>query len=43
MENTIYGRFKEMVRQQPEATAIIENERTLTFRELSAMVNMIAD
>lgn len=43
MENTIYGLFKEKVRQQPEATAIIENKRTLSFKELSAMVDMIAD
>jgi amino acid adenylation domain-containing protein len=43
MENTIYGLFKEKVLQQPEATAIIENKRTLSFKELSAMVDMIAD
>ncbi len=43
MDNTIYGLFKEKVQQQPEATAIIENKRTLTFKELSAMVDMIAD
>lgn len=43
MENTIYGLFMEKVLQQPEATAIIENKRTLSFKELSAMVDMIAD
>lgn len=43
MENTIYGLFREKVQQQPEATAIIENKRTLSFKELSAMVDMIAD
>ncbi len=43
MENTIYGLFMEKVLQQPEATAIIENKRTLSFKELSAMVDMIAE
>ncbi|MCR5073583.1 MAG: amino acid adenylation domain-containing protein [Clostridiales bacterium] len=43
MTNTIYGLFEEIVRKQPEATAIIENKRTMTFRELSDMVDMIAD
>ena len=43
MENSIYGLFMEKVLQQPEATAIIENKRTLSFKELSAMVDMIAD
>ena len=43
MENTIYGLFMEKVLQQPEATAIIENKRMLSFKELSAMVDMIAD
>ena len=43
MENTIYGLFMEKVLQQPKATAIIENKRTLSFKELSAMVDMIAD
>ncbi len=43
MENTIYGLFKTIVETQPEALAIIEKKRTMTFRELSAMVDMIAD
>ena len=43
MTNTIYGFFEEIVKKQPEATAIIENKRTMTFRELSDMVDMIAD
>ena len=43
MENTVYGMFTAMVKQQPDAPAIIENKRTLTFKELSAMVDMIAD
>lgn len=43
MENTVYGLFKATADHQPDAPAIIENNRTLTFRELSAMVDMIAD
>ncbi|MCR5072223.1 MAG: amino acid adenylation domain-containing protein [Clostridiales bacterium] len=43
MTNTIYGLFEEIVKKQPEAAAVIENKRTMTFRELSEMVDMIAD
>lgn len=43
MENTVYGLFKAVADKQPDAEAVIENERTLTFRELSSMVDMIAD
>lgn len=43
MENTIYGLFKEAVQKYGYKTAIKENKRTLTFRELSDMVDMIAD
>ncbi len=43
MENTIYGLFRTIVRSQPEAPAIVEKHRTMTFKELSAMVDMIAD
>lgn len=43
MENTIYRLFRAMAERQPDAPAIVENERTMTFRELSAMVDMIAD
>lgn len=43
MENTVYGLFAESVKAHPEDPAIIENKRTLTFRELSDMVDMIAD
>lgn len=43
MENTIYGLFSAMAERQPDATAIVENKRTMTFKELSAMVDMIAD
>ena len=43
MTNTIYGLFEKIVKKQPEAAAIIENKRTMTFRKLSDMVDMIAD
>ncbi|MBR1740533.1 MAG: thioester reductase, partial [Lachnospiraceae bacterium] len=43
MTNTIYGLFEEIVKKQPEAAAVIENKKTMTFRELSEMVDMIAD
>ena len=43
MIETIYERFAEQVASQPDATAVIENSRTLTFAELSNMVDMIAD
>ena len=43
MENTIYGLFKNVVKEHGEETAIIENKRRLTFNELSDMVDMIAD
>ncbi len=43
MKDTIYGLFRKTVERQPDATAIIENNRTMTFRELSEMVDMIAD
>ncbi|MDO4851083.1 MAG: amino acid adenylation domain-containing protein [Actinomycetota bacterium] len=43
MKDTVYELFETQVEQQPESTAIVENGRTLTFAELSAMVDMIAD
>ena len=43
MEDTVYGMFAARVAAQPGAVAIVENDRTLTFAELSAMVDMIAD
>ncbi len=43
MENTIYGLFRAMVDKQGDAPAVIEDKRTMTFKELSAMVDMIAD
>lgn len=43
MKNTIYGLFQSVVSQNKNAPAIIENERVLTFKELSDMTDMIAD
>ena len=43
MENTIYGLFRAMVDKQGDAPAVIEDKRIMTFKELSAMVDMITD
>ena len=43
MQDTVYALFATQVDARPSDTAIIENGRTLTFGELSAMVDMIAD
>ena len=43
MDNTIYGLFQKIVREHKAAPAIIENNRTMTFGELSDMADMIAD
>ena len=43
MKKNIYDLFKEIVQEQKEATAIIENDRVITFDQLSAMVDVIAD
>ena len=43
MDNTIYGLFQKIVREHKAAPAIIENNRTMTFGELSDMTDMIAD
>ena len=43
MDNTIYGLFQKIVREHKTAPAIIENNRTMTFGELSDMTDMIAD
>lgn len=40
---TIYSTFKETAEKYKTETAIIENDRVLTFGELSDMVDMIAD
>lgn len=42
MENTIYGLFRQIAQRQPEAPAIIENDRALSFRELAVMTDKIA-
>lgn len=39
---TIYSRFHDVVERQPDALAIIEDERRLTFAELDALANSIA-
>ena len=43
MDNTVYSLFRSVVCRQPDAPAVLENDRTLTFAELSAMTDMIAD
>ena len=43
MDNTIYGLFQKIAREHKTAPAIIENNRTMTFGELSDMTDMIAD
>ena len=42
MKRTIYSCFKERVKRNPENTAIIEDDRRLTFSELDDMVDAIA-
>lgn len=41
MKNTIYSNFKEIVLKYPKSNAIIEDDRTLTYSELDAMVDAI--
>lgn len=43
MTDTIYSIFKNTVENHKNETAIIENNRTVTFGELSDLVNIIAD
>ncbi len=40
--DTIYGLFQEIVKEHGQEPAIIEDNRTLTFEELSSMVDRIA-
>ncbi len=40
-KRTIYGRFQEMVNNYPENTAITEDGRLISYRELDSMVNSI--
>lgn len=42
MAETIYSLFERAVQNHKDETAIIENERTMTFGELSDLVDMIA-
>lgn len=42
-QNTIYGLFKNVVNENSDMPAIIENHRTMTFGQLSDMVDMIAN
>lgn len=41
VQNTICGMFENIVRKHPDLPAIIENSRTLTFRELSDLADAI--
>ena len=42
MADTIDSLFEHVVREHKDETAIIENERTMTFGELSHLVDRIA-
>ena len=42
MEQTIYTQFQQMVLEHRQETAVIENNRTLTFAELSDLLDTIA-
>ena len=39
--DTIYSLFQKVVKEHENAPAIIENDRAMTFGELSNMVDMI--
>ena len=43
MKNTVYGLFQKTVKSSTDNIAIIENNRKITFGDLSEMVDMIAD
>lgn len=40
-KSTIYNRFSQWVRRQPDAKAVVEDGRTVTYRELDEMANAI--
>lgn len=40
--NTVYSLFQNIVTDNRDKTAIIENNRTMTFGELSNLVDLIA-
>ncbi len=42
MSNSIYDVFMAVAQSRPNQTAIIEEKRRLSYRELSDMVDMIA-
>ncbi|MCM1520241.1 MAG: amino acid adenylation domain-containing protein [Lachnoclostridium sp.] len=39
--HTIYSRFKEIASRQPEAAAIVEDDRTVTYKELDELIDSI--
>ena len=41
MKNTVYGRFREWVLKTPEALAVVEAERTLSYKDLDLMSDCI--
>ncbi len=43
MKNTIYAMFENIVKTHGEQIAIIENERKMTFKEFSDLVDIIAE
>lgn len=40
-QSTIYSKFRGVVKERPEAPAVIEDDRTLTYAELDEMVDSI--
>lgn len=43
MENTVYELFEKVASENRQKAAVIENNRIMTFGELSALVDMMAD
>lgn len=41
MKNTLYGRFREWVLKSPDAPAIVEQDRTLSYKDLDLMTDCI--
>ena len=41
MENTIYNRFKQIAASQPDAIAIVENGRKITYSQLDSLADAI--
>lgn len=42
-KDTIYSRFKEQVTHRPDSTAIVEDSRKITYRNLDRLVNSILE